>query len=233
MRSTKVRCRQNIGVDKSFALTKYWCQQKSGGASSCCFGPQANKLVLSALSYHRCRLHRQKIYWRCHWHWWTIFRQCDVDNGGKFFLAFWLFLTGINDTGEQIYRRYQRHQITENPWQGLITSDKFIAGVIDTHEQLITGVVDTGDNIRWKISPQIFKKKSKWSQGDDSWKKPEVGNLVSKSYFVEIIHPHKMSFYWSGDSVPLKCVEIHLHFICKIEGRKGLSPPRTWTKETL
>ncbi len=57
--------------------------------------------------------------------------------------------------------------------------------------------------------------------------------FVSKSYFVEIMHPHKMTFCWSSDSVPLKCVEIHLHLICKIKGWMGLSPPRTWTKETL
>ncbi len=32
-----------------------------------------------------------------------------VDTGDKFF-AFWLFLTGINDTREKCYRRCQRHR---------------------------------------------------------------------------------------------------------------------------
>jgi hypothetical protein len=38
------------------------------------------------------------------------------------------------------------------------------------------------------------------------------------------MQPHKMSFCRSGDSVPLKCVQIHLHFICKIKGGKGCPP---------
>jgi hypothetical protein len=37
--------------------------------------------------------------------------------------------------------------INENPWQGLIAgvNDKVFAGVVDTAEQLIANVVDTGD----------------------------------------------------------------------------------------
>jgi hypothetical protein len=38
------------------------------------------------------------------------------------------------------------------------TGDKFIAGVVDTCEQLIAGVMYTGENINSQISPQIFKK---------------------------------------------------------------------------
>jgi hypothetical protein len=50
------------------------------------------------------------------------------------FRLFGFFLNGINDTGEiLIVHRCQRHR------------QKFIAGVVDTAEQLITGVVDTGD----------------------------------------------------------------------------------------
>ncbi len=48
-----------------------------------------------------------------------------VDTGDKY-LDFWLFLTGINDTGYQFYRR----------------------GVLDTGEQFLGGVVDTGDRLR-------------------------------------------------------------------------------------
>ncbi len=79
--------------------------------------------------------------------------------------------------------------ITENPWQGLNagvteTGDKFLAGVVDTAEQFIAGV---NDIYSW-ISPQIFEKIQKGPNGilgglgdTDSWKKPEVKNLVSDS----------------------------------------------------
>ena len=67
--------------------------------------------------------------------------------------------------------------ITENQWQGLI------ARVVDTGEQLIAGV-----NIHLQICPRIFKeiwngpKEILMGPGDtDSWKKPEVKNLVTDS----------------------------------------------------
>ncbi len=83
--------------------------------------------------------------------------------------------------------------ITENLWQGLIigvndTGDKFIAGDVDTGEQLIAGVVDTGDKHSFDNISANFRKI--WNDptgilmglGDtDSWKKPEVWNLVSDS----------------------------------------------------
>ena len=72
--------------------------------------------------------------------------------------------------------------ITENPWQRLI------AGVVNTAEQFITGDVDTGDKLNSRISPRIFEKIPNGSNGilgglgdTDSWKKPEVENLVSDS----------------------------------------------------
>jgi hypothetical protein len=49
--------------------------------------------------------------------------------------------------------------ITENPWQGLFAgvNDKFIAGIVDTSKQLITGVIDTGEK-------HSFAKKFKMAQ---------------------------------------------------------------------
>ncbi len=58
------------------------------------------------------------------------------------------------------------------------TGDKFFADVVDTAEQLITSVVDTGDKHNLRISPRIFEKIQKGSNGilgglgdTDSWKK--------------------------------------------------------------
>jgi hypothetical protein len=56
--------------------------------------------------------------------------------------------------------------ITENPWQGLITGvnntgNKFFPDVVDTAEQLIAGVVDTGDKHSFAIISANFQKNSK------------------------------------------------------------------------
>jgi hypothetical protein len=57
--------------------------------------------------------------------------------------------------------------ITENPWQGLFAgvNDKFIAGVIDTGEQLITGVIDTCDKHLFANVSENFQKNSKLPNG--------------------------------------------------------------------
>jgi hypothetical protein len=80
--------------------------------------------------------------------------------------------------------RYQRHPRSLK----IHDKEKFFAGVIDTAEQLITGVNDTVINIHSRISPRIFEKIQKGSNGileglgdTDSGKKPEVKNLVSDS----------------------------------------------------
>jgi hypothetical protein len=73
--------------------------------------------------------------------------------------------------------------ITQNPWQRLI------AGVIDTAVQLMAGVIDTGDKCSYTNISANFQKKIQngpngifGGLGDtDSWKKPEVENLVSGS----------------------------------------------------
>ncbi len=61
----------------------------------------------------------------------------------------------------QIVHRYRRHP------RSLKIHDKenFFASVIDTAEQLITGVNDTVKNIHSRISPQIFEKIQKGSYG--------------------------------------------------------------------
>ncbi len=56
--------------------------------------------------------------------------------------------------------------ITENPWQELITGvvdtgDNFFAGVIDTAEQLFAGVLDTADKHSFANISAIFSKKFK------------------------------------------------------------------------
>ncbi len=66
------------------------------------------KLTLAGLSNRRCRWHRRKIYQRrCYTG--KQFFSGIADTGDKF-LAFWLFLTGVNDTGEKCYRRCQRRR---------------------------------------------------------------------------------------------------------------------------
>jgi hypothetical protein len=57
--------------------------------------------------------------------------------------------------------------ITENPWQGLLVgvNNKFITGVIDTREQLITSVIDTGDKHSFANVSVNFPKNSKWPNG--------------------------------------------------------------------
>jgi hypothetical protein len=47
-------------------------------------------------------------------------------------LPFWLFLTGINHTGENCYND---------------TGDKLFTGVNDTGDKLFTGVSDTDDKL--------------------------------------------------------------------------------------
>ncbi len=56
--------------------------------------------------------------------------------------------------------------VTENPWQGIITGvvdtgDKFFAGVLYTTEQLIAGVVDTSDKHSFANISANFRKNSK------------------------------------------------------------------------
>ncbi len=88
--------------------------------------------------------------------------------------------------------------ITANPWQRLFTGvndtgNKFFAGVVDTAEQFITGVVDTGDKQYFANISVNFWKIQNGSNGilgglgdTDSWKKPEVENLVSDSLSVPV-----------------------------------------------
>jgi hypothetical protein len=68
------------------------------------------------------------------------------------------------------------------------TAEKFIAGVVDTAEQLSPVSLTPVININSRISPRIFEKIKKDSNGilgglgdTDSWKKLEVENLVSDS----------------------------------------------------
>ncbi len=57
--------------------------------------------------------------------------------------------------------------ITENSWQGLFAdgNDRFIAGVVDTSKQLITGVIDTGDKHSFANVSENFQKNSIWPNG--------------------------------------------------------------------
>jgi hypothetical protein len=57
--------------------------------------------------------------------------------------------------------------ITENSWQGLFAgvNDKFIACVVDTGKQLITGVIETSDKHSFANVSENFQKNSKWPNG--------------------------------------------------------------------
>jgi hypothetical protein len=68
------------------------------------------------------------------------------------------------------------------------TDDKFFAGVVDTAEQLSPVSLTPVININSQISPRIFEKIQKGSNGilgglgdTDSWKKLEVENLLFDS----------------------------------------------------
>ncbi len=68
------------------------------------------------------------------------------------------------------------------------TEDKFFAGVVDTSEQFIASVFDTGDKYSFANISANFEKIHNGPNGilgglgdTDSWKKPEVENLVSDS----------------------------------------------------
>jgi hypothetical protein len=135
---------------------------------------------------HRCRCHRQWIYcrWRCH----RLYLFTGVVVIDDEFIAVGV-VTGDNCSllsttpVINLWLMSTRSVINENLWQGLIrrNKDKFITGVVDTDEQIIAGALFAN------ISPN-FRKNSKhlhgilWGPGDtDSWKKPEVKNLLSDS----------------------------------------------------
>ncbi len=153
---------------------------------------------------HRCQGHRRQNYRRYQWHRWQICRRCQLYR--------WQLATGNNDTGGKFCHRCQWHRwqtmgtISGCRYLKVNLKAKMYIYVIFTIQRgpnkiikffLIEDFfhlppVSTAPlvNLELRISPRIFETIRNGPYGilrglgeTDSWKKPEVENLVALSLF--------------------------------------------------